>query len=99
MHIARFGGKQQRGEDFLHDGAHGRKREPRGATAHPLALDVGVRDGRQHDMMLPTGLRATLEVVEPEFAFQFLILLLDRPALVGQADQRAQRGRRGRMTK
>jgi hypothetical protein len=28
MYLARFGGKQQRGEDFLDDGAHGRKVSP-----------------------------------------------------------------------
>ena len=43
------------------------------------------------------GKRAALEVIEAEFVLQFLILLLDRPALMRQADQRAQRRGRGQM--
>jgi hypothetical protein len=39
-----------------------------------------VRDRGQDGMVLPTRPRAPFEVVEAELAFQFLILLLDRPA-------------------
>ena len=94
MHIARFRRKQECGEDFLHDGAHGWKRQSGRTAAHALALNVGVRDGRQDSVMLPTRPCAAFEMIEPELAFEFLILLLDGPALVGQADERLQRGRR-----
>src|SRR2546425_1281231 len=66
MHVARFGRKEQRGENLLHNGAHRRKRQSGGAAAHPLALDVRVSHGRQHDVMLPTRIRASLEVIEAE---------------------------------
>ena len=57
-------------------------------AAHPLALDIGVSDRRQDHMMLPAGIAAAFEVVEPQFALEFLILLLDGPALMRQSDQR-----------
>ena len=60
-------------------------------------LQPGVRQGGQHDMAMPAGKRAALEVIEAEFVLQFLILLFDRPAMMRQADQRPQRrGRRQR---
>ena len=43
------------------------------------------------------GKRAALEMIEPEFVFQLLVLLLDRPALMREPHQGAQRrGRRQR---
>jgi hypothetical protein len=39
MHVPRFGRKQQRCENFLHNGADGRKRQPGRAAA------VGLPDG------------------------------------------------------
>ena len=47
--------------------------------------------------MLPTRKRAALEMVEAEFGLEFLILLLDRPALMRESDQRAQRHGRRQM--
>ena len=46
---------------------------------------------------MPAGKRAALEVIEPEFVFQLLILLLDRPAVMRQRTSDAQRrgGRQG----
>ena len=52
--------------------------------------------GRQHDMMVPAGITPAFEVIEPELAFQFLVLLLDRPALMGQARERPERRRLGK---
>ena len=66
------------------------------AAARPLALEKGVGDGGEHDVMLPAGIRAAFEVVEAEFGFELLILLLDRPALMRESDQLLQR-RRGRQ--
>ncbi len=97
MHVARLGRKQQRGEDFLHDGADRREGQDRSSLrTHPLALDVRVCDGGQDDMVLPAGIAPALEVVEPQFALELLVLLLDRPALVRQGDQGAQRPDLGR---
>ena len=45
---------------------------------------------------MPAGKGAPLEVIEPELVLQFLVLLLDRPAVMGQAHQGAQ-GRGGRQ--
>lgn len=97
MHVARLRRKQQRGKDLLHDGSDSRKCQSGGAAAHALALDVRVSDRGQDDMMLPAGIAPSLEVVEPQFAFELLVLLLDGPALMRQGHQRAQRGGGGQM--
>ena len=91
--------KQERGEDLLHDGAHGRKRQSGRATAHPLALDVRVGDGGQDHVMLPAGIRAAFEMVETELALEFLVLLFDGPALMRQRDKARSGVRGGRWTK
>src|SRR4029077_12407973 len=87
----------QRGKDFLDDGTYGRECQPGGTAAHALALDVGVGHGRQNDMMLPTRIGTALEVIEPQFGFEFLILLFDGPALMREGHQGAQRGVRRQM--
>ena len=46
----------------------------------------------KHDVALPPRQAAAFEVIEPDLVFEFLVLLLDRPPLMRQADQRAQRG-------
>ena len=79
--IPRMSRKQEPGKDLLHDGAdrlegHGR------FVIDPLLLEEGIRDGAQHDVTVPTGIGAALEVVEPQFGFQLLVLLFDGPALV-----------------
>ena len=38
-------------------------------------------------MMLPPRIRAAFEMVEAEFGLEFLVLLLDRPALMRESDQ------------
>ena len=100
MHVTRLGRKQQRGKDFLHDGARGWEGQRRSSRrSHTLALDVGVRNGRQDHVMLPPRIAPTFEVIEAQFALEFLVLLLDGPPLMGQADQRPQRGGGGEWTK
>ena len=49
--------------------------------------------------MLPPGLRASFEMVEAEFGLELLILLLDRPALMREADQLLIEAVAGRSTK
>src|SRR5262245_13205374 len=91
MHVAWFLCKQQRREYLLHDGAHSRERQANGAAAPPLALDVRVGHCCQDDVVLPAGIAASFEMIEPKFALEFLILLLDRPSLMRERDQGAQR--------
>jgi hypothetical protein len=91
MHVPWFGRKQQRGEDFLHDRAHGWKRQSGSAAAHALALDVRVGDRREHDVMLPSGVGPPFEVIESQLGLEFLILLFDRPPLMRQFDETTQR--------
>jgi hypothetical protein len=50
----------------LDDRADGREGQPGGSEAHPLALDLGVRNGGQDDMMLPAERGPGLEMIEPE---------------------------------
>ena len=49
-------------------------------AASPLAfaLDEGVRDRGQHDVSMPAVERSSFEMIEPQFVFQFGVLLLDR---------------------
>ncbi len=67
------------------------RRAPR---APAFVLQPGVGQRGQHDVAMPADKRAALEVIEPEFVFQFFVLLFDRPAVMRQADQRRQRRRR-----
>ncbi len=72
-------------------------RGPRwGRTA---ALNVRMRDGGQDDVMLPTRITSPFEVVEAQFAFEFLVLLLDRPPLMRQAHHGRSDVVAGRCTK
>ena len=66
-------------------------------SAHPFPLNVGVRDGGQDDVMLPPGVAAPFEMIQPEFALEFLILLFDRPPLMRQRDEGPQRRGGGQM--
>lgn len=99
MHVARFRRKEQRRKDFLNDRADRRERQASTASTHTFVLDVRVRDGSQHDMMVPAGIAPAFEVIQPELAFKFLVLLFDRPALMGQPHERAERCRFGSATK
>ena len=56
-----------------------------------------VRERGEDDVALPPGQGAPFEVIEAEFVLQLLILLLDRPALMRQPHQRAQRRGRGQV--
>ena len=86
-HVLRSAEEEQAREDLLDDRADLREREPRAdATAHPLALEEGGRDRRNHGGMPPAGIRPAFEVIEA-----------DRPALMGRPDQRAETGRGGQI--
>jgi CelD/BcsL family acetyltransferase involved in cellulose biosynthesis len=54
-------------------------------------------DGGEHDVMLPTRIRATFEMVEAEFGLEFLVFLLDPPALMREPDQLLERRGGGRV--
>lgn len=47
--------------------------------------------------MLPAGERLPIEMVEAELRLEFLILLFDRPALMGERQELCYRGRGGQM--
>ena len=81
--------EEVRGEDFCDDGADAWERQLRLPTAPTFVLEKAVRNSGQHDMVLPAGESAALEVIEPDFVLQLLVLLLDGPALMGEAHQRA----------
>jgi hypothetical protein len=86
----RLGHEEMGGQDFLDDGADPRQREMRLTPSTAFALEKAVGDGRQDDVTLPPRQAAAFEVVEPNFVFEFLVLLLDRPTLMREADQLAQ---------
>ena len=43
-----------------------------------FALNEGVCDRGQHDVSMPAVERTAFEMIEPQFVFQFGVLLLDR---------------------
>ena len=67
-------------------GAHDRERGAARQAASSFVLEPGIRQGREHDVALPSRVLASFEVIETEFLFELLILLLDRPPLMGGAD-------------
>src|SRR5438876_8146270 len=76
--IVRLLRKQQRREDLLDDGSNaGKRQRVVGAGSHSLPLEERVRDGGEHDVMLPPRIGAAFEVVEAQFGLELLILLLD----------------------
>ncbi len=87
-------GKEERGEDFLDDGARLRKGQP-GERPSALGLQEVVRDGREDDVMVPAGKRAAFEMIQPEVGLRLAILLLDGPPLMCEPDEpRPRRGGR-----
>ena len=49
------------------------------------------------DVVVPAGVAAAFEVVEPEAVFEFAVVVFDAPADLGQADQVAQGGVGGQV--
>ena len=93
-HVLRATDKQQPREAFRYEGARLWKRHARAlAGSHPLDLEKGAGDGTDHHVVLPARIAASLEVVEPQFRFVILIVLFDRPALMGQPHDLRERGR------
>ena len=64
------------------------------SASAPFVLQKAVGKRRQDDMALPPRQRSSLEVIEADLVLEFLVLLFDGPALMGQRDQGAQRRRR-----
>ena len=79
---------------FSPDGAWA-TRVPSSAASARSAIRMS--HGGQDDVMRPAGIAASFEMVEPEFALEFLVLLFERPALMDQAHERAQGGGRGQI--
>ncbi len=93
----RPGHEEMRGQDLGDHRAHeGQRRQVR-ATSVAFALQPAVREGGEDDVPLPPRQGAPFEVIEAEFVLQLLILLLDRPPLMGEPDQGAQRRRGGQV--
>lgn len=98
VHVPRPADEQEAREDLLDDRADLRQRQARtGARSHAFLVQKGIGDRGDDHVMLPAGVRAPVEVIEPEFRFEFLVLLLDRPSLMGRPHQRAQAGCRGQI--
>ena len=55
--------------------------------ARLLGAEEGIGDGDQADVMLPAQPLAAFVMVQPEFFFQFAIVLFNPPARLGGADQ------------
>ena len=87
--------KQQPREDLLYERPDLRKREPR-TLAGPQSFGLEKREGDRadHHVVLPAGIAAAFEVVEPEFGLAVLVVLFDRPPVMRQPYQLRQRGRR-----
>src|ERR687898_2551856 len=97
-HVVGATDKQQPRKDFLYEGPCLRKRQAwTRAWSQPFGLEEGIGHRADRHVVLPSGIRAALEVVEAQFGFEVLVMLLDRPALMRQSDElRERRGRRQR---
>ena len=84
--VARCRHDEVRGEDLLDHRPHDRLRGAARQPTSSFVLEPGIRQGREHDVALPSRVGSSFEVIEPEFLFELLILLLDRPALMRGAD-------------
>ena len=94
-HVLWAADQEQPREYFLDEGAGLRKRQARTlAWTHPLGLEKRIRHGADRHVMLPAGVRPTLEMIETQFGFEILVVLLDGPPLMGQPDQLRERGGR-----
>jgi len=60
----------------------------------PFDLEKRERDGGEDRVMGPPAIAPAFEVVDPEFVFQFPVLLFDGPPAAHQRDQLAQGGGR-----
>src|SRR5260370_1714403 len=87
IQLLRMRREVQRSEDFADKCAHHGKRQWVAARVPSLLLKKRIRDCRQDDVTVPARIGAALEVVEAEFVFEVLILLLDRPALMRAPDK------------
>ena len=96
VHVSRATDEEQACKDLLYERADLRKRQP-GAGVWPAAFALEKRVGHRADdhVVLPPGIGPAFEVIEAEFGFEILVVLFDRPALMGQADELGQGGRRG----
>lgn len=93
----RLGDEEMSRQDVLHHRS-GLRQGQAGVPAVPaFVLQKAVGQRGQHDVPLPAGQRAALEVIEPELVFQLFVLLFDRPALMCQPGQRPQAGGRGQI--
>ena len=94
-HVLRAADKEQPREDLLDERPDLGKCE-RWSLARPTAFGLKKREGHRADdhVMLPAGVRASFEMIEPEFGLEVLIVLFDRPAVMGQPHELWQRGRR-----
>src|SRR6476620_1909668 len=94
-HVLRAADHQQPCENLLYERPNLRKREPQSLSRpHPFGLKKGVGNGADHHVMLPTGVRPSFEVIETELGFEVLVVLFDRPAVMGEPHQLRQRSRR-----
>ena len=94
IQLLRMRGEVERGKDLADQRAHRRKRQGLAAGVPAFLLEKRIRDGGQHHVSVPPGIRTALEVVEPEFVLELLILLLDGPPLMCDPDEAPRRGSR-----
>ena len=92
-HVLGTTDKEESRKDLLYEGARLRKRE-RGAwtSAPPFGLEKGVGDRADHHVMLPSRIAPAFEVIDAEFGLEVLVVLFDRPAVMGQPHELRERG-------
>src|SRR3989442_3600535 len=92
-HVSGPADKEQPRKDLLYKRADlGKRQVGTVAWSLPFRLKKRERDRTDHLMVLPSGVRPAFEVIEPEFGFEILVMLFDRPAVMGQSHELVQRG-------
>src|SRR6266545_8020346 len=82
--IVRLRHEKVGGQHLLDDGSHAWQSQARLSASAAFVLQKAVGDSCQYDVTLPTRQGAAFEVIESDLVFEFLVLLLDGPTLMGE---------------
>ena len=94
LQVMRSRDEEMRRQDLRDHRPDDRQGRQSSAGASPRVLQPGICQGGERHVAVPPDKRPALEVIQSQFVLQFLVLLLDRPTLMRELDERLERRRR-----